>query len=694
MLFQIMVTTNKSTQGSSSPRKAKEHLSDGCRQRFPTSEPHPSNPEVLSPFPGWKGGVVLCTLAAVAVCIVNIVSTVWAVATHHANGGFTSLYTGSCATTAKMSFWIHLVINILSTTLLSASNYTMQVISSPTRQEVDSAHRRSKWLDIGIPSFRNLLWIKKIRVFLWAILAVSSIPLHLLYNSAIFQSLSANDYDYIVVQPNFLGPIPAADRYTGRDSTQVEALHEAAINGTLAKYDPKACMTAYASNYVSKVRSVLLVTENPSSYFGNGGVLWVRTWDPHYQIPYSWICGDFNPNPYVSSAPSAPCTLQTALNNADTWGYGSNLYAYCLVEVVPEQCSIEFSLVIMLIVIAANTTKVVVMVIVFLKFRAPTLVTLGYAVASFLNDPDPTTAGMCMSTKKDVFKAGQDLSTYPAKPWFPKRHFWFNAVSIKRWLTCNILCLSAIGISIWYLLEGFWQLDIKSLPILYSLGFGTVNSLSVITSINTGGLISTALFANIPQAILSFLYVLYNGLFSCYLGAHEWSDFAYHRKPLRVTDPKGEQLSTRYLQLPYQYALPLMALSGTLHWLMSQSLFLAFVTVRDADGNIDSNTSLSKVGYSCIAIFCSIIIAGFALLVAFLIGFCRYPAGMPLVGNCSAVISAACHAVPQDTNASLKPLKWGAVDGGTGVGHCCFSSLEVREPVEGRLYAGLNLTEG
>jgi hypothetical protein len=32
------------------------------------------------------------------------------------------LYTGSCATTAKMSFWIHLLINILSTTLLSASN--------------------------------------------------------------------------------------------------------------------------------------------------------------------------------------------------------------------------------------------------------------------------------------------------------------------------------------------------------------------------------------------------------------------------------------------------------------------------------------------------------------------------------------------------------------------------------------------
>jgi hypothetical protein len=137
-----------------------------------------------------------------------------------------------------------------------------------------------------------------------------------------------------------------------------------------------------------------------------------------------------------------------------------------------------------------------------------------------------------------------------------------------------------------------------------------------------------------------------------------------------------------------------MALSGTLHWLMSQSLFLAFVTVRDADGIIDSNTSLSKVGYSCIAIFCSIIVAGFAILVAFIIGFRRYPAGMPLVGNCSAVISAACHAVPQDTNAALKPLKWGAVDGGTGVGHCCFSSLEVREPVEGRLYAGLNLTEG
>lgn len=96
-----------------------------------------------------------------------------------------------------MSFWLHICINILSTLLLSASNCeynpksfctsglqaadTMQVISSPTRSEVDKAHQASRWLDIGVPGIRNLISITKTRVVWWALLAISSIPLHLLY---------------------------------------------------------------------------------------------------------------------------------------------------------------------------------------------------------------------------------------------------------------------------------------------------------------------------------------------------------------------------------------------------------------------------------------------------------------------------------------------------------------------------------
>jgi hypothetical protein len=76
-------------------------------------------------------------------------------------------------------------------------------------------------------------------------------------------------------------------------------------------------------------------------------------------------------------------------------------------------------------------------------------------------------------------------------------------------------------------------------------------------------------------------------------------------------------------------------------------------------------------------------------------GFRRYDSRIPIVGSCSAAISAACHRPADDEDAALEAVKWGVVereDTG-GVGHCCLSSFEVREPVEGARYAGMKPKE-
>lgn len=87
---------------------------------------------------------------------------------------------GQCSRVKTASLWVHVAINILSTTLLSASNYCMQVLTSPSREEVDRAHREGKWLDIGVQSIRNLFMIRSKRMWLWLVLALSSVPLHLM----------------------------------------------------------------------------------------------------------------------------------------------------------------------------------------------------------------------------------------------------------------------------------------------------------------------------------------------------------------------------------------------------------------------------------------------------------------------------------------------------------------------------------
>lgn len=90
------------------------------------------------------------------------------------------LYEGSCSKTENLTLTVHLCINILSSLLLSASNYTMQVLASPTRQEVDRAYKNSHCLRIGIQDLRNFQYISSTRILMWSLLVLSSLPLHLM----------------------------------------------------------------------------------------------------------------------------------------------------------------------------------------------------------------------------------------------------------------------------------------------------------------------------------------------------------------------------------------------------------------------------------------------------------------------------------------------------------------------------------
>lgn len=130
---------------------------------------------------GWRVGVITFAVAALLVFIFNLAVTAWAVAKHPPDkDGTGTIYEGKCSKVRSVNTGAHLLINALSIILLSGSNYCMQCLSAPTRADVDSAHAAGVWLDIGIPSFRNLRWISPERVALWCLLGLSSLPLHLL----------------------------------------------------------------------------------------------------------------------------------------------------------------------------------------------------------------------------------------------------------------------------------------------------------------------------------------------------------------------------------------------------------------------------------------------------------------------------------------------------------------------------------
>ena len=73
---------------------------------------------------------------------------------------------------------------------------------------------------------------------------------------------------------------------------------------------------------------------------------------------------------------------------------------YCLSQPVKEHCTLQFSILIITIVLVCNITKLACMVVVLLRQQAKPLVTLGDAVESFLETPDPIIENMCLADKK------------------------------------------------------------------------------------------------------------------------------------------------------------------------------------------------------------------------------------------------------------------------------------------------------
>ncbi len=213
---------------------------------------------------GYHFGVMCCAWTSAVVLVINLSATIWGVKKFGIINGLGTLQVGDCNSTSKLGFWLHLIINGLSTLLLGASNYTMQCLSSPTRSEIDRAHRKCIWLDIGIPSVKNLRRISWSRIVLWWALAISSIPLHLFWNSAVLSTLYSREYYVVVVPADF----PVGAPFDQFDLSYNNTYQQLARNASLLeRLELRACYEAYVGSINSNRGNVVLV----SSYNATGG---------------------------------------------------------------------------------------------------------------------------------------------------------------------------------------------------------------------------------------------------------------------------------------------------------------------------------------------------------------------------------------------------------------------------------------
>lgn len=287
--------------------------------------------------------------------------------------------------------------------LLGGSNYTMQCLTAPTREEINKGHRSRVSLDIGILSLKNLMRASKRKVILWGFLAVSSVPLHLLYNSAVFSTLCTHSFDVYVVTDEFV-----SDTAIWVSEGDITEVHNSVIT---SMKDPsqtnwqnmtnKECLEAYGTKFVSG-RSLLLVISytidhitpvleifKTEAFLSDKGSSTEDKGSSAEDRTEALLSGK------VSSTED-----RTFKEDAQGFKIGDHYINYCLSKLEDEACQLEFSIIIMAIVIICNFVKALCMILTVRSRFATPLLNLGDAIESFLKKPDSFTANNCLSNKR------------------------------------------------------------------------------------------------------------------------------------------------------------------------------------------------------------------------------------------------------------------------------------------------------
>ena len=676
----------------------------------------------LLDFPGAKwpkgcqGGVTNALIFGISTLILNIAVASWLSRASGFSPDLVAIQQMSCKSSRRIILVVGLIINVLSTLLLAASNYCMQILSSPLREEVDTAHGTYKWFYIGVPNFHNLRYIPWTRRLLFLTLAVSSLPVHLLWNSAVIQDLAANTYLVAAVSEEFVSgaqidsdPYLFFDAPTGSFEQTTESMKYNSTNLTVAE-----CITTYSKPLISEYSNVALVMNAHNSSNSLLG-LWVYRFHDvdsdwlNSRLSTTWPCD-------IPNDQSVDCNLaKLATDNATHWNpfpisleywdlfpndspyvLSNSSVNYCLAQKTHRSCRISLTPTIVWIVLGANLSKVACFcgTLIFVRNTSKPLITTGDAVQSFLSKPDSKLSQRCLSNISQV-REDPRFWAAPEMPlqWLPKHQVWLHGAPLSWWLSLFLPAVTGIG-SIIYL---YIHNDLNS---FLSLGFSSTNIYELVFNDEYNlnhSVVTSTLVANAPQVILSYIYTAFNALITSLLSHTELLHYSTKRRSLRVTQPVRMQRSSYYLSLPYRFSIPLIIASTVLHWLVSESIFLVRVIAYAPDGTEDHEQLISTVGFSSYAIVVLLALMTFMLLtvLALCLGM-RYPATMPLVATCSASIAAICQP-SQGTifehDLAKMPLKWGSVDHEPtscssfyDTKHATFSSGPVRPLIKGELY--------
>ena len=404
--------------------------------------------------------------------------------------GSTGLFAGNCSKAKRLSEILHFAVIAASFLVTFSSNKFLSLAVAPLPEEVSRAHARNKWLDIGINSWRNLQFVSRRRRWFWAIILLSSVPVQLLSNSALFLTTTSTNYRQVIVSQDFveggLWQVPGiATLYYGtgwlsQDDTMtsmVKTIQQQIQNSNWTKMNTDECRKTYLTlpNGLQYYRNLVIVVEaGPDA--NAAGWTGAKVWNGSLPIYYTNISqSTYNPNalntlwylqPYcyygicngqmgyggVSTLPQdydfEPWKFQWVesyytsgdLSAAPNFSpaYDAVTGLYCLAEPFDAPCKVEatnvFVLLLCLCIFIKNIVAIFLMV--FLRDKKP-IQCLGDMIQyQLMQRDDATMSGLC-TFDQDWFRAYNPVEVAQNAdrmriPWTGQPRKW-DGLEEKRW---------------------------------------------------------------------------------------------------------------------------------------------------------------------------------------------------------------------------------------------------------------------
>ncbi|KAG5788667.1 hypothetical protein H9Q69_012276 [Fusarium xylarioides] len=646
--------------------------------------------DVIKKLSGWRKTALYLTILATILTIFLVTALI--ISLHVVNGGGASIFeetailSGSCDKISRANLWIHLAINIIGTGVLGSSNFFMQVLVAPTRQDVDRAHASKRWVEIGVHSIHNFGFISKRRIFLWALFSLTSIPLHLVFNGSVLESKATNGFVAIMVSETFLDDarftlpsVTTTSNYTylvNGESTlnkTIGSIKSSLNEESWERLEFQDCMRRYNDLEVLMLnhRHVVMVMSNQnntaSSQWTRANVVKENNGWYDFEAPNSlWFAGQYQrlrdsrglitnstnnntvPGYYMQLDPDTGVVHMNETKYKPT--FQTMKVDYCLSERFDAPCRLSIANPLLLIVCIMCITKCLLCAYT-LKVRSwsteDPLMTVGDAISSFIAEPDTCIKGMCTLDAEDLhMKLDPDRALDSSRAWKKKQTVAGNAVNPGVWILSYMLIGSLLVLSGLLLAPALQTQSLRESRFAHHQKNADVND----SGLQSASLLGLTMISNTPQLLLSLCYMTLNGLITRMLAELEWASYGINFKALRVTNPSGGQRSTYRLQVPYRWSIPLLAISSILHWVYSNCFYLSNYEFYDSMIPYEIAEIDRGLQFSSVAILIGFSISLVIALSPMILAKRSLPGQMVLGGSNSKVISAACHCIPVNSN--------------------------------------------